>query len=138
MTTRITNWSEMGVPLTIIVNPETIRRLVGGVFDGTYGYTIEDNGQRIVYEGMWVARRTTDNKFVPFSEAGLYGTGSDTAVGVLDERLDTTNFKEWGVTPIYEGEIHQRFTYVWGGALNTTPSSLATDLPDIHLKPEVT
>lgn len=122
---------------TILLKQETAHRLVGGVYDKTYGYYETATGQRFVYPGLWLGRNSDTNKFVPYNENASYGPGSDTLVGILDERLDVT-YWDAPVTPVYSGEVHRRFVYVWGSTLESTPTDLATDLPGIHLKPEVT
>ena len=134
----VTSFAEIGPSRTIIVNPDTVRRLTGGVFSATYGAISTELNQRIVYEGILVARRTDTNQFVPFSAAASYGVGSDTSVGVLDERLDVTHFDQ-PCSPIYHGELHSRFMYIFGEALDSAnlATQIASDLTEIHLKPEV-
>jgi len=136
MPNRYTDWAVTGPTRSAIANPEHIQRVVGGVWDKTYGYELTALNQRIVYENMWVGRRSDTNKFVPYHPSAVYGIGSDTVVGMMDERLDVTHFDQ-PCTPIYSGELHERFCYQFGVALGTTPADVATDLPQIHLKPEV-
>lgn len=136
MPNRYTDWAAVGPVRNVVHNPETIRRLQGGQFDKTYGYITTETGERIVYEGMWVARHSTSYKFLPYHSGAAYGPGSDTIVGLLDERLDVTHF-DGQCAPIYHGEVQKRWTYAFGSALGTVPAGVATDLPDIHTKPEV-
>lgn len=131
-----TSFASIGPSRTIVVNPDTIRRLTGGVFSATYGFITSELNQRIVYEGLVVARRTDTNQFVPYNVTASYGVGSDTAVGILDERLDVTHFDQ-PCTPIYHGELHSRFMYEFGITMGTISAAVTTELSEIHLKPEV-
>jgi hypothetical protein len=137
MPNRYTAWHDIGPIRSIVIDFRTIRRLTGGLYDGTYGYKQIATGERVVYEGLMLGRRSDTYRFVPYHPSAAYGVGSDTMVGVLDERLDVTNIVEQPCTPIYAGELAKRYLYQFGANMGTIPADLATDLPDIHLKPEV-
>ncbi len=101
-------------------------------------YIPEDsNGYKIVDPGMILARALVDTdatygdvyRLVPYNESASYGTGSDTAVGVLDIRVDVTHCDEM-VAVIYHGKLIEDKCYVLGES--TIPTAAKTDLPDIY------
>ena len=68
--------------------------------------------------------------YVPYNSGASYGIGSDTAVGVLDVRLNATIGAE-AVTPIYHGQLQERNCYVLGSTKGTIPAGVKSALPDI-------
>lgn len=96
-------------------------------------FTTNARGQTFVYPGLVVAVDSTTNKYVPYNASALYGIGSDTAVGVLDDFLDLTlTGKEEGVDPIVHGKLIEAHCYVWGGALGTISASVKSNLQQIE------
>ena len=132
----VTAYTNVGPHRTVVANATTIRKLVGSHFDKTYGYLTTSINQRLVYEGLIVARNTITYKFVPYSAGATYGTGSDTPVGVLEHRLDVTHFDK-ATAPIYHGELVEDHCYVYGSNLGVIPAAVKTALSEIHWKPEV-
>jgi len=105
-------------------------RLISNFFDSTYAGE-DSTGQKYVYPGLVVARDTDTNKFVPYSSGASYGTGSNTAVGVLDEFLDVTMGDE-AITPVYLGKLIEAHVYVYGVAVGTVSGAVKTALARIE------
>ncbi len=99
-------------------------------FDRTY---IPDDtaGQRYVRPGMVVAVDTDTNKYVPYNSGASYGTGSDTAVGVLDT-FEILTLGDTATEPVYHGKIIEAHAYVFGTALGTISAGVKTDIPYIE------
>lgn len=95
--------------------------------DGNQGYANE----RYVRPGMVVAIDTDTNKFVPYSAGASYGTGSDTAVGVLDT-FEILTLGDSAIAPLYHGKVIESHAYVFGTTLGTISAGVKTDLPDIE------
>jgi hypothetical protein len=86
---------------------------------------------KYVYPGLVVAVDSTTGKYVPYSSGASYGTGSDTAVGVMDEFLDVTQGDE-AITPIWHGKLIEVYCYVYGMAAGTISAGIKTSLDDIE------
>lgn len=105
-------------------------RLISNWLDSSY-IASDATGQKYVYPGLVLAKDTSTNKFVPYSAGASYGTGSDTAVAVLDQFLDVT-FGDEAVDPIYHGKLKEAFCYLYGGAIGTVSGAVKTALEDIE------
>ncbi len=105
-------------------------RLLSGWLDSSYIAADGTTSLKYVYPGMVVAVDSSTNKYVPYSSGASYGTGSDTAVGVLDEYLDVTNGDE-AITPIYHGKLIEQYCYVYGSAAGTIAGAIKTALDDV-------
>jgi hypothetical protein len=116
-------------------------KAVGGLFDRRLSnwldaskFVVGENGQKEIYPGMVVAQNTSTYKWVPFSEAGSYGPGSDgenSKVGIMDTFEDVS----WGdaaIAPLYHGKVIERHCYVFGGELGDIPAAVKTALPDME------
>ncbi len=103
-----------------------VQRLKSNHLDRSY-YTDDAANQRYVRPGLIVAQETTTKKYVPYNASALYGTGSDTAVGVMVEFQDATN-EDPAVDPVFHAKIIEAHCYVWGGALGTVPAGVKTAL----------
>ena len=94
-------------------------------------------GDRIVYAGAIMAEITggveassmtvSQPYFVPYSATAAYGTGSDTAAGILAEDWDAT-YSDWQVTLVNRGVAIQKYCYVPGGEYNDISDDIKTDL----------
>jgi hypothetical protein len=116
--------------LQILGKPDAhYTRLVSNWFDRQY-IPDDDNGERYVRPGMIVARNTDTNKYVPYSSGGSYGTGSDTAVGVLDT-FEIVTLGDTSVAPVYTGEIIEQNAYVFGGTLGSISAGIKSALTQI-------
>lgn len=98
-------------------------------FDRTY-IPDDSQGERYVRPGMVIAIDTDTNKFVPYNASASYGTGSDTAVGVLDT-FEIVTLGDSAIAPIYHGKVIESHAYVFGGTLGTISATIKTQLPDI-------
>lgn len=96
------------------------------MFEASY-ITYNSDNERWIYAGLLVAEHTTTGKYVPYNASASYGAGSDTAVGILKEPYDVTNGDE-PVAPVTHATVHERFCYLWGGAVGTVPSGAKTNL----------
>ena len=100
------------------------------LFDAATYIAANAYGEKIVYAGLIVAVDSTSGKFVPYNASAAYGTGSDTAVGVLDEPYDMT-YDDYMVEPVWHGVLIEDNCYVYGGALGTVPAAVKTALSAI-------
>jgi len=115
----------------VIASQTGLQKLIGLEFAAAY-WPEDANGIKEVRPGLIVAKNTNLNQFVPYSLAASYGTGSDTAVGVFaDDFIDVTH-GNYGMTPVYHGEIIEDDCYVLGGTLGTVSAAIKTSLADIH------
>ena len=114
-------------------------KVPGGLFDRTNSNWLEDSyfvadsrtAQKYVRPGLIVAVDTDTNKYVPYNVSASYGTGSDTAVGILDT-FEILTLGEVAVAPLYHGKVIEAHCYIFGGALGTITAAVKSDLPDIH------
>ena len=116
-----------------------ITRLTSGFLPASY-FLRDDNGDRIVWQGLVLAMVAggvaassmtgSQNYYVPWSAAGSYGAGSDTAVGILREIHDAT-LSDWQVIAVDRGTAYERRCYCGGGPIGSIPASVKTDLTDI-------
>jgi hypothetical protein len=100
------------------------------LFDRTY-LVDDSNNERWVYEGLVVAVDSTSSKYVPYSSTASYGTGSDTAVGVLVERYNLT-LGDKAVAPAWHANMVEDYCYIFGAALGSIPAAVKTSLDDIE------
>jgi hypothetical protein len=91
---------------------------------------LDDNCQRFMYPGMIIAENSAGTYYVPYNASAAYGTGSDTAVGVLREFWNCT-LGDPIVDVIVHGKLLEKHCFVLGGAVGTVPAGVKTDLPDI-------
>jgi len=86
---------------------------------------------RYVYPGMIVALDSSTSKYVPYSAGASYGTGSDTAIGVLVNFHDLTAGEKL-IAPVWHAIVLEDYCFVYGGALGTVPAAVKTALDDIE------
>lgn len=125
-------------------HPNAIGRELRGPsrwFDASL-FVANDRGEIWVSEGMvlaqvWYAASTGETsyessyKYVPYSEAGSYGTGSDVAVGILDVTLNLNYNNDTEVSPVIHSQLYESGVYVYGGAKGTVPAAVKTALDGI-------
>jgi hypothetical protein len=112
------------------VGDNLISRRGSNFLDSSY-FVAGSNGQKEVYPGLIVAQDTDTMKWVPYSATASYGTGSDTAKGVMDTFEDVT----WGdqtIAPIFHGKVIARHCYVFGEDLDSVSNAVKTALPDVE------
>lgn len=83
-------------------------------------------GDRFVYPGLVVA--LSGHYYVPYNSSASYGTGSDTAVGILTTPVDATMDQEPVISPMYHGQVVEDHCYVLGSSLGSIPAAVKTDL----------
>ena len=115
----------------ILITREVYARLLSNEFDATY-WPEAANGQKYVYPGLVLAQVQADQayKYVPYDSSASYGTGSDTAVGVLNEFIDVT-LGDQAVSPLYHGTLIEQYCYVGAGKTAVT-ATVKTHLTDIN------
>lgn len=116
-------------PLREIKFEGPFSRLLSNWLDSSY-FATDSAGQKYAYPGMIVAKDTDTGKYVPYSGTASYGTGSDTAVGVLDTFEDVT-LEDVAIAPIFHGSIVERYCHAYGGDLGTVAAGVKTALTDI-------
>lgn len=89
--------------------------------------------ERLLYPGMIVAESYISGcyYYVPYSAAASYGTGSDTAIGLLWHFHDIT-YGDKMIAPTWHAIAREELCFVYGGALGTVPAAVKTALDDIH------
>lgn len=100
------------------------------MFDRTY-LADDSNNERWAYEGLVVAVDSSTSKYVPYSSTASYGTGRDTAIGVLVERYNMT-LGDKPVAPTWHAIVVEDYCYVQGAALGSIPAAVKTALDDIE------
>ena len=106
-------------------------RALANAFDSSHILESGLDGQKYVYPGMIVAQDTTTYKYVPYNSSAAYGTGSDTAVGILDEMLELTNGDQ-ACTPVVHGQFIEAHCRVYGLTRGVISSTIKTHLKDIQ------
>ncbi len=104
-------------------------RLLSNWLDSSY-FATDASGNKYAYPGLVLAKDTATNKYVPYSSTTSYGTGSNTAVGVLDRVMDVSLGDE-AIAPIYHGALVEAYCFVYGGALGTISGTVKGHLADI-------
>jgi len=102
------------------------------MFESSY-ITYNQDNERWIYAGLLVAKHSTTGKYVPYNASASYGTGSDTAVGILTTPHDVT-YGDEPIAPVTHATVHERFCYLWGGAVGTVPNGAKTNLSLIQWK----
>jgi|WetSurMetagenome_2_1015567.scaffolds.fasta_scaffold229037_2 hypothetical protein len=115
--------------LTVIASAVKERKQ-GQFFLGSYIPT-NDNGDKIVYPGMIVA--VSGSYYVPYNVSASYGSGSDTAVGILNEVWDVTLFNKM-ISPVTEGTFYEKYCYEFGGTFGSIRAAVKTSLSHIQWK----
>jgi len=100
------------------------------VFDSSY-IAADTYQNKYLYPGMILAKDSSTNKYVPYNAAASYGTGSNTAVGVLVDFWDMT-YGDKIVAPVWHAAVREDYCFVYGGALGTVPAAVKTALDDIE------
>ena len=90
----------------------------------------DSDAHRYLYPGMIIAQ--SGSYYVPYSPTASYGTGSDTAVGILPDFVDATLDTEPVMEPGFHGRAIEAHCYVLGGAVGTVPDAVKTALSDIY------
>lgn len=106
-------------------------RLKSRWLDSSYIAADGTTALKYVYPGLVVAVDSTTGKYVPYSSGASYGTGSDTAVAVMDEFLDVTQGDE-AITPIWHGKLIEQYCYVYGAAASNIPAAVKTSLAEVE------
>lgn len=118
---------------------QALTRLPTGFLPASY-WPETDEGDIRVYQGVILAEvtgglpesdmTTAQPYYVPYSPGGAYGTGSDTAVGILEHDVDAT-YSDWQITPVDRGTAFEVYCYVPGGAYGDISAAVKTDLSDM-------
>jgi hypothetical protein len=116
-----------------------LTRLPGG-FLNKECFPADANGDRIVYQGLVLAQVTGglyasgmtpgQTYYVPYAADAGYGTGSDTAVGILAEIHDAT-VTDWQVAPVDRGTAYEKRCYEGGGPIGVVSALAKAGLSDI-------
>ncbi len=99
--------------------------LVGS--NATYPIALDSDNRRLIYAGMLVAEDSTATYWVPYSAGASYGTGTDTAVGIVREFHDAT-LGDPIIEPIIWGKILEKHCFVINGTVGTVPAGAKTNL----------
>lgn len=86
---------------------------------------------KYAYPGMIVALDSSTSKYVPYSSGASYGTGSDTAVGVLTEFHDVT-YGDKLIAPVWHAILKENYCFAYGGVLGTVSAAVKSALDDIE------
>lgn len=133
-TSSTTTWTSTGPRPNPIVhgNPSGVRRLASKLFDKAYAQLTWPTGglNKYTYPGLVLALNSVTNKYVPWRSDAAYGAGSDTAVGILNEKLTLTEWDRF-CTPIYDAQVIEANIYTDESALGTVAAGIKTDLPQI-------
>lgn len=101
------------------------------MFDSSY-IVADQYGIKTIYAGLVVAVDSSSSKYVPYhATPGTYGTGCDTAIGVLKERYDLT-FADKAVAPVWHATLVEEWCYQYGGAIGTIAAAVKASLDDIE------
>jgi hypothetical protein len=142
MPQRVTYNSTAQVQDPIHDEPPNLARGRGGFLPRVH-FEAEVSGRNelVIQRGLIVARVTggiAENEmtgaqvyYPPYSPTGAYGTGTDTAFGILRESMDYTLPFNRTVTPVHTGEAYTSACYVAGGARGDISAAIKTDLANI-------
>lgn len=134
MTQSPTSWTSTGLKAKPILadNTTLVNQMASRMFEKSYAQLEFPSGSGYMYTmpGLVVALNSSTNKYVPWVADASHGAGSDTAVGILIEQLELT---EWDrmCSPMNHGVVIEAHIYTEAGALGTVPAAIKTDLPDI-------
>jgi hypothetical protein len=122
-----------------ILMPRSLRDYRGNLwFDASYIPEVDAYGNKIVEPGLIVAKALVETdatygdlyKFVPYNAAAAYGPGSDTAYGILAERL-YGNVDPGAIAVLYHAQVREAQCYILGGTKGVITNAVKTALPDI-------
>jgi hypothetical protein len=99
-------------------------------FDSSY-VAADTYQNKYIYPGLVVALDSATSKYVPYNASASYGTGSDTAVGVLIHFHDLT-YGDKMVAPIWHGVVKDDLCFLYGSALGSVTTAVKTALDDIE------
>jgi hypothetical protein len=100
------------------------------LFDSSY-IAANPYQEKLLYPGMVVAVDSATSKYVPYSVGASYGTGSDTAVGLLVEPHDVT-MGDKIVAPVWHAVVKESYCFLYGSALGSVTSGVKTALANIQ------
>lgn len=88
--------------------------------------------EKYIYPGMIVAVSYISGcyYYVPYSAGASYGTGSDTAIGLLWQLHDLT-YGDKMIAPTWHAVAVEEKCFLYGGALGTVPAAVKTALSNI-------
>lgn len=120
------DWEEI---LEVSFTDKNKSRALANLFDSQY-ILADAQGQKYVYPGLIVAQDTSTYKYVPYNASAAYGTGSDTAIGILDELLEL-GAGDQACTPVVHGEFIEANCRVFGLARGVISGTIKTQLVGI-------
>jgi len=110
--------------------PEILCRTEGSLeresrmFESSYIGT-DVYGRKLLWPGMVVAINTATGKYVPYSAAASYGTGSNAPVGLVRGIYDFA-LGALPIAPYYAGLFNEQFCYIFGSAVGTITNAVKT------------
>jgi len=126
----------------IFDEPPNLSRLRGGfLIRSHFEAEVSGRNELVVPPGLVVARMeggVEENEmtvaqiyYVPFNASALYGTGSDTAAGIVRESIDLTDPFNRTIKPVHTAEAYTSGCYVAGGTMGDISAAIKTDLSNI-------
>lgn len=116
------------VPRTVLRDNHFVKR-ESRWFDSSY-IAANEYLEKYVYAGMILAVDSGTGYYVPYNVSAAYGTGSDTAVGVLHEDYDMS-YAGYMVEAVWHGTLIESLCFIYGGAIGTVSNAVKTALDDI-------
>lgn len=115
----------------ILVTRSLYERKLSNEFDATY-WPADSQGRKYVKPGLILAQVGADQSYnyVPYDSGASYGTGSDTAVGILGDFLDVT-LGNVATSPYFHGTFIESHCYI-GPQEDAVTASVKTDLKDAY------
>lgn len=90
---------------------------------------VGENWEYLLYPGMILGE--SDGHLVPYNSGAAYGTGSDTATGVLGQMIDV-GLSDQGVAQVIHAQLIEANCYVFGSDIGDISNAIKTDLTMIQ------
>lgn len=104
-------------------------------------WPLDSSGDRYIRQGVILAEvsggvlassmTASQPYYVPYSVSATYGTGSNTAVGILAEPHDET-LSDWQVSPVNRGVAVEKRCYEPGGPIGVVTAAVKANLSRIE------
>lgn len=122
---------DRGQKWQILADVTHVLREKSGAVYTSYFNEDPDQNETIVPEGLIIAKRDADGRYAPYHPSKAYGDGTDTAVGILDQREFATN-SDPIVDPVTHGKVIEAHCLVYGSSRGTISDTIKSQLKGIH------
>ena len=137
-------WTSISKPAApVLASTDRLGIADSYIYEKAYATLTGEDGASWVREGLVVAITTVagKKKYAPYMSDASYGTGSDTPVGILHQRVSlslnhpfSTDKADRIVEPIYSGEVNSDYIYTQEDGMGAVPAAVKAALPLIYFR----